>query len=77
MSFTRMDEGRPEDWAIIGQAVAKRQAAMPEMIKKMLRQLEEQEDGFAINQLEHSLQTATRALRAGAAEELIIAAPLS
>src|SRR5438046_9364527 len=74
MSFTRMDQGRPEEWAIIGQAVAKRQAAMPEMIKKLLRQLEEQVDGFAVDQLEHSLQTATRALRAGASEELIVAA---
>jgi predicted HD phosphohydrolase len=68
-----MDESRPEDWAIIGQAVMKRQAAMPEMIKKLLRQLEEQVDGFAVNQLQHSLQTATRALRAGASEELIVA----
>ena len=74
MSFTRMDEGRPEEWAVIGQAVAKRQAAMPEMIKKLLRQLEEQVDGFAVNQLEHSLQTATRALKDGADDELIVAA---
>ena len=40
----------------------------------MLRQLAEQTDGFAINQLEHGLQTATRAERAGAPEELIVAA---
>jgi predicted HD phosphohydrolase len=47
---------------------------MPAIIKSMLRQLEEQVDGFAINQLQHGLQTATRALRDGASEELTVAA---
>ena len=74
MSFTRMDQGKVEDWMIIGKAVAQRQSKMPQMIKTMLSQLEEQVDGFAINQLEHCLQTATRAARAGASEELIVAA---
>lgn len=74
MSFKRMDEGRVEEWMAIGQEVAKRQAHMPERIKSMLLQLEEQVDGFNINQLQHSLQTATRALRDGASEELIVAA---
>ena len=74
MPFTRMDQGRVEDWMVIGQAIAQRRAAMPQMIRKMLGQLEEQVDGFAVNQLEHSLQTATRAVRAGASEELIVGA---
>ena len=74
MPFTRMDQGKVEDWMVIAQAVAQRQATMPRMIKAMLGQLEEQVDGFAVNQLEHSLQTATRAVRAGATEELIVAA---
>jgi predicted HD phosphohydrolase len=74
MAFTRMDQGRVEDWMVIGQAVGQRQAAMPQIIKAMLLKLEEQVDGFAVNQLQHGLQTATRALRAGASEELIVAA---
>lgn len=74
MSFTRMDEGKPEDWMAIGQAVAQRQASMPQVIKAMLAQLEEQVDGFAVNQLQHGLQTATRAARDGACEEMIVAA---
>jgi len=69
-----MDQARPEDYAIITPALVQRQAAMPEVIKTMLRQLGGQVDGFAVNQLEHSLQTATRALRAGASEELVVAA---
>ncbi len=74
MSFKRMDEGRPQEWMAIAQEVTKRQAKMPERIKSMLLQLEEQVDGFNINQLQHCLQTATRALRAGASEEVIVAA---
>lgn len=74
MSFTRMDQGKDEDWMQIGQAVAQRQSAMPKIIKAMLTQLEEQVDGFAVNQLEHGLQTATRAERDGASEEMIVAA---
>lgn len=74
MSFTRMDQGRIEEWMAIGQAVGQRQSRMPQVIKSMLAQLEEQVDGFAVNQLVHGLQTATRAERAGASEELIVAA---
>lgn len=74
MPFTRMDEGKTEDWMVIGQAVGQRQARMPAVIKAMLLQLEEQVDGFAIDQLQHGLQTATRAARDGASEEMIIAA---
>ena len=74
MPFTRMDESSTAEWQDIGREVAKRQASMPQTIKSMLLQLEAQTDGFEVNQLIHSLQTATRALRAGASEELIVAA---
>jgi predicted HD phosphohydrolase len=74
MSFKRMDEGKLEEWMAIGQEVAKRQANMPQIIKALLLQLEEQVDGFNINQLQHGLQTATRALRDGASEEMVVAA---
>ena len=74
MPFTRMDQGKVEDWMVIGQAVSQRQAHMPQIIKAMLLQLEEQVDGFAVDQLQHALQTATRAARDGASEEMIVAA---
>jgi predicted HD phosphohydrolase len=74
MSFTRMDEGRIEDWMVIGQAVMQRQASMARTVMAMLAKLEEQVDGFAVNQLQHGLQTATRAVRDGAAEEMVVAA---
>ncbi len=74
MSFTRMDQARAEDYTRIGQSLIQRQATMPEIIKAMLLQLKEQVDGFAVNQFEHSLQTASRALRGGASEEMVVAA---
>jgi predicted HD phosphohydrolase len=63
----------PEDVMIIGEALMKRQANMPLIIKSLLRQLGDHLDGFPVNQLEHSLQTATRAELAGASEEMIVA----
>jgi len=69
-----MDQGKIEDWMKIGEAVTQRQSSMPAIIKSLLLQLEPQVDGFAINQLQHALQTASRALRDGATEELIVAA---
>ncbi len=74
MSFARMDQGRTEDWQVIGKAVGQRQSNMPARIRGLLLQLEEQVDGFQINQLQHGLQTATRAVRDGAPEEIIVAA---
>jgi predicted HD phosphohydrolase len=69
-----MDQGSIADWMVIGQEVGKRQARMPQIIKAMLAQLEEQVDGFQIDQLQHGLQTATRAAHDGASEEVIVAA---
>ncbi|CAN5851772.1 hypothetical protein BH18ACI4_BH18ACI4_23140 [soil metagenome] len=69
-----MDQWTIEDWGAIRQAVGQWQSLMPTRIKVMLWQLQEQAAGFGVNQFHHSLQTATRALRAGASEELIVAA---
>lgn len=74
MAFTRMDQGQVEEWMVIGEEVARRQARMPQIIKNMLLELEHQTDGFAVNQLVHGLQTATRAVREGASEEMVVAA---
>lgn len=76
MTFTRMDQLRAdsEDVAVIATALTARQSMMPGVVKQMLLQLEEHLDGFPVNQLEHGLQTATRALKAGASEEMVVAA---
>ncbi len=75
MAFKRMDQLRAnsEDVSIIGKALIERQAGMPQIIKSLLHQLQEQVDGFPVDQLQHALQTATRAEHGGASEEIIVA----
>ena len=72
-TFTRMDESTAEQWATIGMETAKNQPRVAEQILSMLRSLESITDGFAVDQLMHSLQTATRAEEAGADQEVIVA----
>ncbi len=74
MTLTRMDQATLEDWNAVAQAGQEWQSRMPERLKSMLLQLKGQAGGFEIDHLQHSLQTATRALRDGASEELIVAA---
>src|SRR5262245_7506583 len=74
MPFTRMDQMQRRDVEMLGKVFARRQAAMPRVIRTMLSQLDELVEGMLVTQLEHSLQTATRATRASASEELIVAA---
>ena len=73
-TFTRMDESTPEQWAVIGAEHVKDQPRTAESVLAMLQSLESIVGGFATNQLVHSLQTATRAERAGADDEVVVAA---
>jgi predicted HD phosphohydrolase len=75
-TFTRMDESTAEQWAVIGQETMAHQHRVADRALEMLRSLEEITDGFAVNQLVHSLQTATRAERDGADEEVVFASLL-
>ena len=75
-TFTRMDESTAEQWAVIGKQTFKHQDRVAERALAMLRSLAEITDGFAVDQLTHSLQTATRAERAGADEEVVFASLL-
>jgi predicted HD phosphohydrolase len=75
-TFTRMDESTAEQWAVIGQETFAHQGRVADRALDMLRSLEGITDGFAVNQLVHSLQTATRAERDGADEEMVFASLL-
>ncbi len=57
---TRMDESTAEQWAVIGVETIEHQPRVAEQSLAMHRQLESITDGFATDQLEHSVQTATR-----------------
>jgi predicted HD phosphohydrolase len=73
-SFTRMDQGTAEQWMTIGAETAANQGRVADRVLSMLRSLGEIVDGFAVDQLTHCLQTATLAERAGADEEVVVAA---
>lgn len=73
-SFTRMDESTAEQWATIGAETMANQERVAEGILTMLRSLADITDGFSTDQLTHALQTATMAERAGADDEMVVAA---
>jgi predicted HD phosphohydrolase len=72
--FTRMDAGTTEEWLAIREETLASQRRVADRILPMLAGLREHVDGYAVDQLTHSLQTATRAERAGADDELVVAA---
>jgi predicted HD phosphohydrolase len=72
-SFTRMDESTAEQWQHIVTETIASQPRTADRVLGMLRSLSEVVDGFAVDQLTHCLQTATRAERAGADDEVVIA----
>ena len=73
-TFTRMDESTAEQWGVIGTESYKNQGRVAERVLGMLESLSEIVDGFATDQLTHVLQTATLAERAGADDEVVVAA---
>ena len=68
-----MDQSTADQWAVIGKETFEHQDRVAERVLGMLESLAEITDGFAVDQLTHSLQTATLAERAGADEEMIVA----
>jgi predicted HD phosphohydrolase len=72
-SFTSMDVSTAEEWMVIGTETSKNQGRVADRVLAMLESLDEVVDGFAVDQLTHCLQTATRAERAGADDEMIVA----
>ena len=68
-----MDHSTQQQWSQIANETMQNQPRVAESVLTMLRGLESITDGFAVNQLIHSLQTATRAEEAGADEEVIVA----
>jgi predicted HD phosphohydrolase len=71
--FTRMDESTAAQWQTIAVETAANQPRVAERVLGLLRSLADITDGFAVDQLTHSLQTATRAEEAGADPEMVVA----
>ncbi len=68
-----MDTSTAQEWAVIGQETRENQPRVADRVLDLLRSLAEITDGFATDQLTHCLQTATRAERDGADDEVVIA----
>ncbi|THD72141.1 HD domain-containing protein [Phenylobacterium sp.] len=72
--FHAMTEGTQEDWAAIGRAAAPHRGELADRLLAHLKLLDNDHGGFAVDRLEHSLQTATRAHRDGRDEEYVVCA---
>ena len=74
--FTTMEESTAEDWMVIGAGFLQFSRALPDRVLAHLRLLDGDYGGFQVDRLQHSLQTATRAHRAGEDEEYVVCALL-
>jgi predicted HD phosphohydrolase len=73
-AFHAMTEGTKEDWDKIAMGAIELAAGLPDRVLVHLRQLGGDYGGFAVDRLEHSLQTATRAYRADRDDEYVFCA---
>ena len=76
VSFTEMKKGTKEDYLLLDKNEKDFAKKTAERILKFLSSLTETLEGYQVSRLEHSLQSATRALHAGESEEMIVAALL-
>ncbi|MGH6965815.1 MAG: HD domain-containing protein [Phenylobacterium sp.] len=72
--FHAMTESTQEDWAAIMRAAAPHRGELADRLLAHLMLLDNDHGGFAVDRLEHSLQTATRAHRDGRDEEYVVCA---
>ncbi len=77
VSFTRMEDGTAEDYALLAREEETPKAAnFADSVLGQLQTLKGPKLGYKIDRYQHSLQTATRAERDGADEETVVAALL-
>jgi predicted HD phosphohydrolase len=74
VSFHRMEDGTREDYELLERGEREYVGALPDRILEALRKLDQSLPGYPVSRLGHSLQAATRALKDGADDELIVAA---
>jgi predicted HD phosphohydrolase len=65
VNFIRMEDGTREEYEFLDRMEDEYKAGLPDRIMDSLRKLEHSLSGYRISRLEHSLQGATRAFRAG------------
>jgi predicted HD phosphohydrolase len=75
VSFTKMSDGTAEDYALLSRLEAQEMKTFPDRVLGWLVTLEDSA-GYQVSRLEHCLQAATRAHRAGEDEETVVCALL-
>ena len=76
VSFTEMKNGTKEDYLFLDKHEKDFASKTADRILKFMSGLTETLEGYQVSRLEHSLQTASRALREEASEEMIVASLL-
>jgi predicted HD phosphohydrolase len=74
VGFTRMQDGTREDYELLELHERDYLRALPDRILAALGALETGLGGYPVTRLAHSLQTATRARKDGADDEMVVAA---
>lgn len=74
VSFLRMEDGTREDYLLLDESERRYAEGLAGRVLEGLRKLDHCLFGYRVSRLQHSLQTATRAQRDGADEEMVLAA---
>lgn len=75
-TYTRMEDGTQEDYLLLREHTKPLLKQVADQALTLLFNLQESSPGNLIDRYQHSLQTATRAFRDGAEEEVVVAALL-
>ena len=76
VNFIRMADGTAEEYAYLDTLEDEYKLGLADRLLESLARLEHSMSGYKVSRLEHSLQAATRAHRAGESEEMVVAALL-
>jgi predicted HD phosphohydrolase len=74
VSFREMRDGTREDYLLLDESERAYALGLADRVLENLGKLDHSLEGYPLSRLGHSLQTATRAARDGADEELVVAA---
>jgi predicted HD phosphohydrolase len=74
VSFRRMEDGSREDYELLDKSEREYARHLPDHLLASLMKLDHSLEGYPVSRLGHSLQAATRAMRDGADDELLVAA---
>ena len=76
VKFTEMKNGDKDDYDLLSKFEDEFVEGTADRIIRVLKGLNSSLGGYKVSRLEHSLQTASRAFREGASDEMVVAALL-